>query len=109
MHALASQAVDGTISPDSLAGATFTISNFGDFGIESFTPVINVPQVAILGVGAIHLKPVRTNGRVEHIDAIGLSLTCDHRAIDSAPAARFLQTLKDKIEHVEYEVILRGF
>jgi pyruvate dehydrogenase E2 component (dihydrolipoamide acetyltransferase) len=108
MHTLASQAADGSVSPDRLAGATFTISNLGDLAIELCTPVINVPQVAILGVGAIHLKPVRTNGRVEHIDAITLSLTCDHQAIDSASGARFLRTLKDKIEHVEYEVILRG-
>jgi pyruvate dehydrogenase E2 component (dihydrolipoamide acetyltransferase) len=108
MHTLASQAADGSISPDGLAGATFTISNLGDLGVESLTPVINAPQVAILGVGAVHLKPARTNGRVEHIDAIGVSLTCDHRAIDGAPAARFLRTLKDKIEQVEYEVILRG-
>jgi pyruvate dehydrogenase E2 component (dihydrolipoamide acetyltransferase) len=108
MQALAAQAVEGTISPDSLTGATFTISNLGAFGIESFTPVINVPQVAILGVCAIQLKPVRANGRVEFIDAIGLSLTCDHQVIDGAPGARFLRTLTDKIEHVEYDVIMRG-
>jgi pyruvate dehydrogenase E2 component (dihydrolipoamide acetyltransferase) len=105
MKALAAQAVDGTISPDSLTGATFTISNLGALGIESFTPVINVPQVAILGVCAIQLKPIRANGRVEFIDAIGLSLTCDHQVIDGAPGARFLRTLTDKIEHVEYDVM----
>jgi pyruvate dehydrogenase E2 component (dihydrolipoamide acetyltransferase) len=108
MKALAAQAVDGTISPDSLTGATFTISNLGGLGIEFFTPVINVPQVAILGVGAIQLKPVRANDRVDFIDAIGLSLTCDHQVIDGAPGARFLRTLTDKIEHVEYDVIMRG-
>jgi pyruvate dehydrogenase E2 component (dihydrolipoyllysine-residue acetyltransferase) len=108
MKALAAQAVDGTISPDSLTGATFTISNLGALGIESFTPVINAPQVAILGVCAIQLKPVRANGCVEFIDAIGLSLTCDHQVIDGAPGARFLRTLTDKIEHLEYDVIMRG-
>jgi pyruvate dehydrogenase E2 component (dihydrolipoamide acetyltransferase) len=59
--------------------------------------------VAILGVNAIQLKAVRREGRVEFIDAIGFSLTCDHQAIDGAPGARFLQVLKAKIEGVEAE------
>ena len=100
MKALAAEAVAGTISPDDLSGATFTISNLGGLGIESFTPVINPPQVAILGVNAIQLKPVRRNGGVEFIEAIGLSLTCDHQVIDGAPGARFLRTLKEQIESV---------
>lgn len=108
MNDLAAQAVDGSISPDQLSGATFTISNLGGLGVEAFTPVINVPQVAILGVGAIQVKPVRTDGRLEFVDAIGLSLTCDHQVIDGAPGARFLRTLKEKIEYVEYDLILRG-
>jgi pyruvate dehydrogenase E2 component (dihydrolipoyllysine-residue acetyltransferase) len=94
-------AVQGTISPNQLSGATFTISNLGGLGIESFTPLINPPQVAILGVGAIELKPIRRNGTVEFLDAIGLSLTCDHQVIDGAPGARFLQVLKEKIASVE--------
>jgi pyruvate dehydrogenase E2 component (dihydrolipoamide acetyltransferase) len=98
---LAGRAVLGTILPDDLSGATFTISNLGGLGIESFTPLLNPPQVAILGVGAISLKPVRRERDVEFIDAIGLSLTCDHQAIDGAPGARFLQVLKDRIERVE--------
>ncbi len=98
---LAAHAVAGTIAPDDLSGATFTISNLGGLGIESFTPLLNPPQVAILGVGAIQLKPVRRNGQIEFIDAVGLSLTCDHQVIDGAPGARFLQVLKDKIENVE--------
>jgi pyruvate dehydrogenase E2 component (dihydrolipoamide acetyltransferase) len=97
MKELTAQAVDGTIAPDDLSGATFTISNLGALGIESFTPLLNPPQVAILGVGAIQLKPVRRAGQVEFIDAIGLSLTCDHQIIDGAPGARFLQVLKSKI------------
>jgi pyruvate dehydrogenase E2 component (dihydrolipoamide acetyltransferase) len=84
-----------------LSGATFTISNLGGLEIESFTPLLNPPQVAILGVGAICVKPVRRQGKLEFIDAIGLSLTCDHQVIDGAPGARFLQILKDKIENVE--------
>jgi pyruvate dehydrogenase E2 component (dihydrolipoamide acetyltransferase) len=101
MKELTSQAIQGTISPDDLSGATFTISNLGGLGIESFTPVLNPPQVAILGVGAIQVKPVRRQGKLEFIDAIGLSLTCDHQVIDGAPGARFLQILKEKIESVE--------
>jgi len=101
MKELAIQAVDGAIAPDDLSGATFTMSNLGGLGIESFTPLLNPPQVAILGVGAIQVKPVRRHGQIEFIDAIGLSLTCDHQIIDGAPGARFLQVLKSKIEDVE--------
>jgi pyruvate dehydrogenase E2 component (dihydrolipoamide acetyltransferase) len=101
MKELTTQAVQGTIAADRLAGATFTVSNLGGLGIESFTPRLNSPQVAILGVGAIFLKPVRNQGKLEFIDAIGLSLTCDHQVIDGAPGARFLQILKQKIENVE--------
>ena len=92
---------EGTIAPDDLSGATFTVSNLGALGIETFTPLLNPPQVAILGVGAIQVKPVRRGGQVEFIDAISLSLTCDHQVIDGAPGARFLQVLKAKIEDVE--------
>lgn len=101
MKALATQALEGTIAADDLSGATFTISNLGSLGIESFTPLINPPQVAILGVDAIQLKPVRRHGKVEIIDTIGLSLTCDHQVIDGAPGARFLKVLREKIEAVE--------
>jgi pyruvate dehydrogenase E2 component (dihydrolipoamide acetyltransferase) len=101
MQELAAQAVDGTIAPDDLSGATFTVSNLGALGIETFTPLLNPPQVAILGVGAIQVKPVRRGSQVEFIDAISLSLTCDHQIIDGAPGARFLQVLKSKIEDVE--------
>jgi pyruvate dehydrogenase E2 component (dihydrolipoamide acetyltransferase) len=108
MNELAAVAIDGTISPDALSGGTFTISNLGSLGVEWITPVIVPPQVAILGVGAIHAKPVRTGGGVDFIDAIALSLTCDHQAIDGAPGARFLGTLAEKIEHIEADTFLRG-
>ena len=101
MKELTAQAVQGTISADDLGGATFTVSNLGNLGIESFTPLINPPQVAILGVDAIQLKPVRRNANVEFIDSIGLSLTCDHQIVDGAPGARFLKVLREKIENVE--------
>ena len=101
MKELAAQAVAGSISPDDLSGATFTISNLGGLGIESFTPLLNPPQVAILGVGSIQLKPVRHHGQIEFLDTIGLSLTCDHQVIDGAPGARFLKVLAAYIETVE--------
>jgi pyruvate dehydrogenase E2 component (dihydrolipoamide acetyltransferase) len=105
MNELASQAQTGSIEPDDLSGATFTVSNLGIFGVESFTPLLNPPQVAILGVGSIAVKPVRRGGGIEFgiefIDAISLSLTCDHQVIDGAPGAKFLQAVREKIENVE--------
>lgn len=73
----------------------------GGLGIETFTPLLNPPQVAILGVGAIQVAPVRRNGAIEFIDTIRLSLTCDHQVIDGAPGARFLKIVREKIENVE--------
>jgi pyruvate dehydrogenase E2 component (dihydrolipoamide acetyltransferase) len=101
MKELAALAVEGKIAVDDLSGGTFTISNLGGFGIESFTPLLNPPQVAILGVNAIQLKPVRRDGRIEFIDSIGLSLTLDHQVIDGAPGARFLKVVREKIAKVE--------
>src|SRR5262249_54812948 len=98
---LAAKAVEAKISPDDLAGATFTVSNLGGLGIESFTPLLKPPQVGILGVGGIQLKPVRKEGMVAFVDSISLSLTCDHQVIDGAPGARFLQVVREKIANVE--------
>jgi len=106
MNQLAASALDGTISRDALSGGTFSITNLGSVGVEWLTPFLNSPQVALLGVGAIHVKPVRTAGGVDFIDAIALSLTCDQRAVYGAPAGRFLRTLAEKIEHIEYDLIL---
>lgn len=101
-RALAKAAQEGKISPDDLAGGTFTVSNLGVFGITSFTPVINAPQVAILGVCGLELKPVRrANGQVEFADHIGFSLTLDHRVIDGAPGAKFLKTLCEIIANLD--------
>jgi len=101
MEELTEQAVKGAIALDDLSGGTFTISNLGPLGIESFTPLLNPPQVAILGIGAIQLKAVRREGKVEFIDAIGLSLTLDHQIVDGAPGAKFLKLLRRQIENVE--------
>ena len=90
----------GTISPDDLAGGSFTLTNLGMLGVETFTPVLNAPEIAILGVGGILLKPKRLeSGEVTYADYLPLSLTIDHQAIDGAPAARFLQTLVSHLEN----------
>lgn len=84
----------GQISPDKLKGASFTVTNLGAMGIESFTPVINPPQTGILGVGAVTYR-VKADGST--YPAMGLSLTFDHRALDGAPAAKFLKALCDNL------------
>lgn len=90
---LAEAAISGRINPDLLTGGTFTVTNLGGLGIESFTPVLNPPQVAILGVGNVNLKPVEVDGNVQFIPHLGLSLTINHQVVDGAPGARFLQAL----------------
>ncbi len=101
---LADACIEGRVQPDELNGGTFTVSNLGSFGIESFTPVLNPPQVAILGVGNINLKPVEVDGAVAFIPHIGLSLTINHQVVDGAPAARFLQALTHNL--AEFELLL---
>ena len=90
---------EGTILPDALTGGSCTLTNLGMLGISTFTPVLNVPEVAILGVGGIELKPKRMeSGEIEYAEFLPLSLTIDHQAVDGAPAARFLQTLVSQLE-----------
>jgi len=103
---LANGAMDGSVSPDALTGGTFTVTNLGSLGIESFTPILNPPQVAILGVGNINLKPVEVGGKVEFIPHLGLSLTINHQVVDGAPAARFLQTLSQRLAAIDLTVAL---
>ncbi len=88
----------GGIDPDRLAGGTFTLTNLGNLGIESFTPVLNAPQAAILGVCAIRQVPVPAEERgFRFVPRMGLSLTIDHRTVDGAPAARYLQALSEAL------------
>ncbi|MBE6582699.1 MAG: 2-oxo acid dehydrogenase subunit E2 [Ruminococcaceae bacterium] len=87
-------AQSGSIAPDKLKGASFTVTNLGAMGIESFTPVINPPQTGILGVDAVTYR-VKPDGST--YPAMGLSLTFDHRALDGAPAAKFLKALCDNL------------
>ena len=91
----------GAVQPDELSGGTFTVSNLGALGIEHFTPVLNPPQVAILGVGGISLKPVPAGDGVEFAPHIALSLTINHQVIDGAPAARFLQGLAANLRDID--------
>lgn len=104
---LAEACRSGAVNPDLLipAAATFTITNLGTFGIEAFTPVLNLPQVAILGVGTIRYEPVPGSEEAFRFQpTIGLSLTYDHRAVDGAPASIFLQDLVREIENLEPEI-----
>ena len=96
---LAKACQGGTISPDLLSGGSFTVTNLGSFGIESFTPVLNAPQTGILGVDTIVQRAKEVDGEIKFYPAMGLSLTFDHRAVDGAPAAKFLQDLKANLEN----------
>jgi len=91
----------GTIAADALRGGTFTITNLGVYEIDSFTPIINLPECAILGVGRIVARPVVVDEASEEVSVrkmMALSLTFDHRVVDGAPAARFLQRIKQFVE-----------
>lgn len=97
---LAAQCREGNISPDKLSGASFTVSNLGNLGVESFTPVINPPQTGILGVcGTIDRVKRGKDGEIAIYPAMGLSLTYDHRAVDGTPAARFQKELCQNLEN----------
>jgi pyruvate dehydrogenase E2 component (dihydrolipoamide acetyltransferase) len=95
---LVGRARDNKLKLEDLEGGTFTISNLGMFGVEQFTAVLNPPQVAILAVGATRDEPVVRDGEVVVSPMVSLVLTCDHRAIDGADGATFLQTLVALVE-----------
>jgi len=98
---VAERAQNGKASTDDLSEGTFTITNLGAQEIESFVPIINYPQCAILGIGAIKPKAVVIDGKVESRHMIGLTLVFDHRLVDGAPAARFFQKIKHLIEGLD--------
>ena len=106
---LAEAARSGKIDPELLTGATFTVSNLGAFGIESFTPIINVPQTGILGVNTIVPRAVaNAGGSVGVEQRMGFSLTADHQVVDGADAGRFLADLGRAIENIDLTVMSRG-
>lgn len=89
----------GKLKAAEMEGGTFTVTNLGNYGIDAFTPIINPPQCAILGIGRIQRQPVVSGDAVAIRDQVTLSLTFDHRVVDGAPAARFLQTLVRLVEN----------
>ncbi|WP_413511382.1 2-oxo acid dehydrogenase subunit E2 [Myroides odoratus] len=96
---LAGKAKTKKLTPAEMDGSTFTVSNLGMFGIQSFTSIINQPNAAILSVGAIIEKPVVKNGQIVVGNTMTVTLACDHRTVDGATGAQFLQTLKSYIEN----------
>ncbi|GHV04680.1 hypothetical protein FACS189485_10540 [Spirochaetia bacterium] len=103
---LAAACQKGGVGPDELSGSTFTVTNLGSMGISSFTPVLNAPEVGILGVCNIELKPVAGADNedgcgVQFLPHIGLSLTINHQVVDGAPAARFLKALGEAVADID--------
>ncbi|MCC6148531.1 MAG: 2-oxo acid dehydrogenase subunit E2, partial [Anaerolineaceae bacterium] len=95
---LVARSLSGRSLPDDLTGGTFTITNLGVYEIDAFTPIINPPECAILGIGRIVPRPVGVDGQIVLREMMALSLSFDHRLVDGAPAAKFLQRLKQYIE-----------
>lgn len=87
------------LKADDLQGGVFTITNLGAFGIDAFTPIINLPETAILGIGCIRREPAVVDNQIVPRDQVTLSLTFDHRIVDGAPAARFLQSIRLAVEN----------
>ena len=118
-HNIAETVKSGVSNPDLMQGGTFTVSNLGAYGIETFTPILNLPQVAILGVGCVFLKPVLSdsseniklnettniNSKIRFVRSLNLSLTIDHRIVDGQPAARFIKALTAVIEEIDLQII----
>jgi pyruvate dehydrogenase E2 component (dihydrolipoamide acetyltransferase) len=96
---LAQRARENALDVDEVTGGTITITNLGMYGIDAFTPIVNPPEVAILGVGRIVPELALVDGQVVARDMMTLSLTVDHRIVDGAPGAMFLQTLVELLEN----------
>ena len=102
---LVRQARAKSLPADAMRGGTFTVTNLGAYGIDAFTPIINWPECAILGIGAIRQVPAVVDGQIAIRSAVALSLTFDHRIVDGAPAARFLQSICKGAENATIERI----
>lgn len=105
IRSLSQRARNHQLGSDEMKGSTFTITNLGAYGIETFTPVLNPPEAGILGVGAIAHMPVYHGEQLQRRSLLPLSLTFDHRVLDGAPAAQFLQTIKGYLE-APYSLLL---
>ncbi|MDR0794660.1 MAG: 2-oxo acid dehydrogenase subunit E2 [Tannerella sp.] len=107
LKGIAGDCKKGSVNPDLLSSeaASFTVSNLGNYGVEIFTPIINLPQVAILGVNTIVPRPKdRGDGNYDIVPHLGLSLTYDHRALDGGEATRFLKQIAIEIENLDFEI-----
>ena len=93
------QSLGSKLTAVEMQGGCFTVSNLGAFGIDAFTPIINYPECSVLGIGRIIRRPAVIGDAIVPRDQLTLSLTFDHRIVDGAPAARFLQTLATAIEN----------
>ncbi len=107
LHEMIDRARDGRSLPEDLAGGTFTITNLGGFGIDAFTPIIHLPECAVLGVGRVRAAPVVRGSELAVGQVLALSLTFDHRLVDGAPAARFLARLSQLVQIADRAVQLR--
>jgi pyruvate dehydrogenase E2 component (dihydrolipoamide acetyltransferase) len=96
---LAKRARDRKLMPEEYTGATFTVSNLGMFGIDQFTAIINPPEAGILAIGGVEDKPVVVDGQLEVRQRMRVTMSCDHRAVDGATGAKFLQTVRGYIEN----------
>jgi pyruvate dehydrogenase E2 component (dihydrolipoamide acetyltransferase) len=96
---LAKRARDRKLTPEEYTGATFTVSNLGMFGIDQFTAIINPPEAGILAIGGVEEKPVVVDGALEVRHRMRVTMSCDHRAVDGATGAKFLQTVRGYIEN----------
>ncbi|HYO99682.1 MAG TPA: dihydrolipoamide acetyltransferase family protein, partial [Pyrinomonadaceae bacterium] len=99
VRALAARARERKLQPDEYMGATFSVSNLGMFGIDEFTAIINPPEAAILAVGAMQPKPVVREGEIVVRQLMRVTMSCDHRIVDGATGAKFLQTFKKMLEN----------
>jgi pyruvate dehydrogenase E2 component (dihydrolipoamide acetyltransferase) len=102
VHELVERARARKLKPEEYTGASFSISNLGMFGIDEFTAVINPPEGAILAVGAMALKPVVKDGAIAIRQTMRVTMSCDHRVVDGATGAQFLQTFKQILENPLY-------
>ena len=98
LASMVARARQGGLGPDALSGGTFTITNLGGYGVEAFTPIVNPPETGILGIGRIAKRPAVVDGQIVARDLMYLSLSFDHRVVDGAPAAQFLQRVKECLE-----------
>jgi pyruvate dehydrogenase E2 component (dihydrolipoamide acetyltransferase) len=103
--ALIEKAISRHLEPAELQGGTFTVTSLGTYGIDAFTPIINWPECAILGIGEIRKRAVVVDDQIVARHTATLSLTFDHRLIDGAPAAHFLQSLRSGVENPSAQLL----